>query len=80
MYGDFTFASIEEIIKNQVIQYMPLRDPCDDSIISYFQMGKWDATKYTAQQVCRSVLFVAEIFLLRFSKSVGHQKDAHPKF
>ena len=67
MYGDFTFASIKGIIKDQYIQYMPSRDPSDNTIIQYVQIGKWDTTKYTAPQVLRSVLFVAEIFLLRFS-------------
>ena len=66
MFGDFTFASIEEIIKNQVIQIMPSRDSSDNSVILYVQMGKWDPTKYTIHQLCRSVLFVVEILLLRF--------------
>ena len=66
MFGDFTFASIKGIIKDQVIQYMPSRDPCDNTIIQYLQFGKWDTTKYTIHQVFRSILFVAEIYLLRF--------------
>ena len=66
MFGDFTFASIKGIIKDQVIQYMPSRDPSDNTIIQYVQIGKWDTTKYTAPQVLRSVVFVAEIFLLMF--------------
>ena len=65
MFGDFTFASIKGLIKDQVIQCMPSRDPCDNTAIVYVQFGKWDTTKYTAPQVVRSFLFVAEIFLLR---------------
>ena len=66
MFGDFTFASIKGIIKDQVIQFMPSRDPYDNTIIQYLQFGKWDTTKYTIHQVFRSILFVAEIYLLRF--------------
>ena len=66
MFGDFTFASIEGIIKDQVIQVMPSRDPSDNSVVLYLQMGKWDQTKFTIHQVYRTVVFVEEILLLRF--------------
>ena len=68
MFGDFTFGSIKGLIKDQFIQFMPSRDPCDNSIIQYCQLSKWDTTKYTIHQVCRSLLFVAEILLLRLFK------------
>ena len=68
MFGDFTFASIKGMIKDQVIQFMPSRDPCDTTVVQYVQLGKWDTTKYTVHQACRSILFVKEILLLRFFK------------
>ena len=46
-----------------MVQFMPLRDT-----IQYIQLGKWDTTKYTVHQACRSILFVTEILLLRFFK------------
>ena len=51
-----------------MVQFMPFRDPPDNSIIQYVQMGKWDSTKYTVHEACRSILFVNEILLLRFLK------------
>jgi len=78
VFGDFTFESIEGIIKDQVIQIMPSRDPSDNSIILYIQMGKWDPTKYTVHQVLRSALFVTEILLLRFINN--YRKDTHTNF
>ena len=45
---------------------MPSRDPSDNSVILYAQMGNWDTTKYTVHQAFKSVLFVEEILLLRF--------------
>ena len=36
VFGDFTFESIKEIIKDQIYQFMPSRDPSDNSIIQYF--------------------------------------------
>ena len=73
MFGDFTFASIEGIIKDQVIQVMPSRDPSDNSVVLYLQMGKWDQTKFTIHQVYRTVVFVEEILLLRFFYLKLHQ-------
>ena len=66
MFGDFTFESIKGIMKDQMIQLMPSRDPSDNSIIQYIQLGKWDTTKYTVHQSSRAILFVNEILLLRF--------------
>ena len=66
MFGDFTFESIEGIIKDQLIQIMPSRDTDDNCVILYVQLGKWDPTKYTVHQLVRCALFVTEILLLRF--------------
>ena len=69
VFADFTFASIEGIIKDHGIQFMPSRDPNDNSIIQYMRIGKLDTTKYTFNQLCRANLFVMEILLLRFFRS-----------
>ena len=45
---------------------MPSRDPSDNSVVLYLQMGKWDQTKFSIHQVYRTVIFVEEILLLRF--------------
>ena len=47
---------------------MPARDPSDNTVIIYLQIGKWDPTKYSMHQVFRSVVFVQEILLLRLEK------------
>ena len=52
---------------------MPSRDPSDNSVVLYLQMGKWDQTKFTIHQVYRTVVFVEEILLLRFFYLKLHQ-------
>merc|ERR1712113_1260871 len=42
IFNDFTFESIEGIIKNHFVQIMPLRDSRDGCVIMYIQFGKWD--------------------------------------
>lgn len=85
LFGDFTFTSIEGLIKSQLIQVMPSRDPSDNSVILYLQMGKWDPTKFSIHQVYRSVIFVEEILLLSDPiqingiKLLGNASDASLK-
>ena len=65
LFGDFTFSSIEGMIKNHLIQIMPSRDPSDNSVILFIQMGKWNPTQFNHHQVYRCIVFVEEILLLR---------------
>ena len=48
---------------------MPARDPSDNTVILYLQLGKWDPVEYSMHQVFRTIVFVQEIMLLRFQNS-----------
>lgn len=64
LFGDFTFKSIEGLLKNHLIQVMPSRDPSDNTIVLYIQMAKWNPEEYIIHQVYRTIIFVEEILLL----------------
>ena len=65
LFGEFTFSSIEGLLKSHLVQIMPSRDPSDNSIVIYVQLGKWDPSQYSIHQVFRTIVFVQEILLLR---------------
>ena len=56
-------------MKSHLIQVMPARDPSDNTVILYLQLGKWDPVEYSMHQVFRAIVFVQEIILLRFQNA-----------
>jgi len=63
LFGEFTFASIEPLLKSGLAQVMSKRDK-DGCIVLSMTAAKWDPSKFPIHVVYRNIMFIEEVLLL----------------
>ena len=63
LFGEFTFASIEPLLKSGLAQVMTKRDK-DGCIVLSMTGHQWDPSQFPIHVVYRTIMFIEEVLLL----------------